>query len=119
MRKRVTYRPSRGESVFSGVVGVIFVLIGLATLPVFGPFGLLWTLVAAGIAGMHLYRAFGSKYIGPEIQIEDEEPSGYSGKQPPTLDPKSRLEQLEALKTAGLISEGEYQQKRQEILRGL
>ena len=30
-----------------------------------------------------------------------------------------RLEQLESLKTAGLISRQEYQQKRQEILNGL
>ena len=30
-----------------------------------------------------------------------------------------RLEQLESLKSAGLINDREYQQKRQEILRGL
>ena len=29
MRKRVTYRPSKTGSVMGGVVGVIFVLIGL------------------------------------------------------------------------------------------
>ena len=39
----------------------------------------------------------------------------------PALDPnaKQRLEQLEGLKTAGLITDREYQAKRQEILRNL
>ena len=34
-------------------------------------------------------------------------------------DPKTRLEQLESLKSAGLISNEEYKEKRQEILREL
>ena len=35
------------------------------------------------------------------------------------LDAKSRLEQLESLKTAGLVTQEEYRKKREEILRGL
>ncbi len=35
------------------------------------------------------------------------------------LDAKSRMEQLKTLKDAGLITEQEYKQKRQEILRDL
>ena len=35
------------------------------------------------------------------------------------LDAKGRLEQLESLKSAGLITHEEYQKKREEILRGL
>ena len=49
-RKRVTYRPSKAGSVFGGVAGIIFVGIGLfVAIPAFGPFGVLWTLLAAGI----------------------------------------------------------------------
>ena len=73
-RKRVTYRPSKAGSVFGGVAGIIFVGIGLfVVIPTFGPFGVLWTLLAAGITAASFYQAFGKKYTGPEIHIEDEE----------------------------------------------
>ena len=73
-RKRVTYRPSKAGSVFGGVAGIIFVGIGLfVAIPAFGPFGVLWTLLAAGITAASFYQAFGKKYTGPEIHIEDEE----------------------------------------------
>ena len=123
-RRRVTYRPSKGESVFAGIVGVIFVFIGLFfAIPTFGPFGILWTLVAAGIAGMHLYRAFGSKYVGPEINIEDEEAGGQVvGTAPPPAAPPSaeeRLRQLEDLREKRLITANEFEEKRKEILKEL
>ena len=80
MRKRVTYRPSKSGSVMGGVVGVIFVLIGLfVVIPSssmaggFGAiFGVLWTIIAGVIAGTNFYQAFGKGYIGPEIHIEEE-----------------------------------------------
>ena len=120
----MTYRPSKGESVFAGIVGVIFVFIGLFfAIPTFGPFGILWTLVAAGIAGMHLYRAFGSKYVGPEINIEDEEAGGQVvGTAPPPAAPPSaeeRLRQLEDLREKRLITANEFEEKRKEILKEL
>ena len=122
-RKRVTYRPSKTGSAFGGIVGIIFVLIGLfviiPTSSMAGGFalifGILWTAIAAGITIMNFYQAFGKKYVGPEIHIEEEEtrraasPAGGS-------DVKHRLEQLEELKSAGLLTEEEYRQKRAEIL---
>ena len=115
-RKRVTYRPSKSGSAFGGIVGIIFILIGLlVAVPTFGLFGILWTAIAVGITIMNFYQAFGKKYVGPEISIEDEAerpappPSGGS-------DVKQRLEQLEELKNAGLLTEEEYRQKRAEIL---
>ena len=79
-RKRVTYRPSKSGSVMGGVVGVIFVLIGLfVVIPTFSMgggfgaiFGVFWTILAAVIAGTNFYQAFGKGYIGPEIHIEEE-----------------------------------------------
>lgn len=120
-RKRITYRPSKGESAFAGIVGVIFVLLGLfVVIPNFGVFGILWTLVAAGIAGMHLYRAFGSKYIGPEIRIEDDGEEGeYPSPPAPGNDVEARLKQLEDLREKRLITAGEYEEKRKEILKEL
>lgn len=130
MKRRVTYRPGKVNSTIGAIWGGVFVLIGLfVVIPVFGAFGVLWTLGAGVIAGMNAYQAFGKKYVGPEIHIEDEEPGPFRAAPPPVethdhipstaLDAKRRLEQLESLKSAGLIDDREYQQKRQEILRGL
>ena len=112
-RKRVTYRPSKSGSAFGGVVGIIFVCIGLfVAIPAFGPFGILWTLIAVGITAMNFYQAFGKKYVGPEIHIEDED-----GGKPE--DVQERLETLRALYDQKLITQEEYERKRQEILKDL
>ena len=130
-RRRVTYRPSKAQGAFGVAVGAIFVVIGLVmVIPVFGLFGVLWTLVAVGITAMNAYQAFGKNYTGPQITIEeDEEPRrGASSSPAPqthdhipstSLDVKGRLEQLKDLKEAGLLSQEEYDKKRQEILKGL
>ncbi len=118
MKRRVTYRPSKANGAFGMVVGIIFVLIGLVVvIPTFGPFGILWTLMALGITVANGYHAFGSKYVGPEIRIEDEEPAAPA--QPVSTDAKARLEQLEELKHSGLITQAEYEEKRNHILNSL
>ena len=114
-RKRVTYRPSKTGSIFGGVVGCIFVGIGIfVVIPTFGAFGILWTLIAVGIMGINFYQAFGKGYVGPEIHIEEEvsvdDPKGT---------PEQRLEQLQSLYDRRLITKEEYEQKRQEILKEL
>ena len=120
-RKRVTYRPSKSGSAFGGTVGIIFVCIGLfVVIPASSMaggfamiFGILWTAIAAGITVMNFYQAFGKKYVGPEIHIEEEEARPAASAGP---DAKKRLEQLEELKKAGLVTEEEYRKKRAEIL---
>ena len=113
-RKRVTYRPSKSGSAFGGVVGIIFVCIGLfVAIPAFGPFGILWTLIAVGITAMNFYQAFGKKYVGPEIHIEEDD----GGKL--AADPKARLRKLQELYDQNLITKEEYERKRQEILKDL
>ena len=120
-RKRVTYRPSKSGSAFGGIVGIIFVCIGLfVVIPASSMaggfamiFGILWTAIAAGITVMNFYQAFGKKYVGPEIHIEEEEARPAASAGP---DAKKRLEQLEELKKAGLVTEEEYHKKRAEIL---
>lgn len=117
-RKRITYRPSKGQSIFGGVVGVIFVLIGLVVvIPTFGPFGILWTLIAVGITGVNLYQGFGKGYIGPEIRVEDEEDPPDAGEDTPSAE--ERLRQLRGLYDQRLITQEEYEVKREEILREL
>ena len=97
-RRRVTYRPNKVNSVISGVVGGIFVLIGLTVV-----------IPSAGLFA-NLYQAFGAKYIGPQIEIEDEPDGG---------DAQARLEQLRELYEKNLISREEYEEKRREILKEL
>lgn len=130
-RRRVTYRPSKAQGAFGVAVGVVFVIIGLVmVIPFFGPFGILWTLMAVGITAMNAYQAFGKNYTGPQITIEeDEEPRRRASSSPApethdhisstALDVKGRLQQLKDLKEAGLLSQEEYDKKRQEILKGL
>ena len=84
-------------------------------IPTFGAFGILWTLIAVGIVGINFYQAFGKKYLGPEIHIEEE---GVSADDPKG-DPQQRLEQLQSLYDRRLITAEEYEQKRQEILKEL
>ena len=131
-RRRVTYRPSKAQGAFGLVWGGVFVLIGLfVAIPHFGPFGILWTLGAIGITAMNGYQAFGKKYTGPEITIEEDNPQTSdvhpSSPTPEThdhipstaLDAKQRLEQLESLRESGLITQSEYDRKRREILERL
>ena len=66
----------------------------------------------AGITAASFYQAFGKKYTGPEIHIEDEE----CGK---PEDVQQRLETLRALYEQKLITQEEYGRKRQEILKEL
>ena len=119
MKRKVTYRPSKAQGAFSMVVGIIFVLIGIvAVVPSAGPFGVLWTLIAAGITIVNGYQTFGKGYVGPQIEIEEGEEET-KGEKRARSDAKQRLEQLESLRSAGLISDQEYRQKRQEILKDL
>ena len=96
--RRMTYRPSKSQAVFGGVVGILFVLI------------------AVGITGMNFYQAFGKSYVGPEIRIEED---GAEEQTCAPASPQARLEQLRALYDQRLITQEEYEQKRKEILNEL
>lgn len=131
MKKRVTYRPSKAQGAFGMIWGGVFVLIGLfVVIPTFGAFGLLWTIAAIAMTAYQGYLAFGKNYAGPEIQIEEDENFQRETDSSPAsadhnhisstaLTPQKRLEQLNTLKDAGLLTDQEYKQKRQEILRDL
>ena len=114
-RKRVTYRPSRSQGAFGVVWGGIFVLIGLfVVIPNLGAFGILWTLAAVAITAMNGYQAFGKKYVGPEINIEE-----FPVEEQPQDSAADRLEELRDLYERRLITTEEYEAKKQEILKEL
>ena len=122
-RRKVTYRPSKAGSVMGGVVGCIFMLIGLfVIIPQFSMaggfallFGIAWTVIAAIMTIVNFYQGFGKKYMGPEIHIEEDGVSADQSKGTP----QQRLEQLQSLYDRRLITQEEYEQKRQEILKEL
>ena len=127
-RRRVTYRPSKANGVFGVIWGGIFVLIGLVVvIPSFGAFGILWTLMAGGITVYNAYMAFGKKYVGPEINIEEDIPEQemYIPEEQAAhtesigLSVEARLEQLRRLYDSGLIDNDEYQAKKKDILADL
>ena len=126
-RKRVRVKPGKAQSTVSFVVGLAFVLVGLVmVVPTFGPFGLLWTGVAVAITVINGLNAFGKKGV-PTMEIyseeEDEAPSpareDHDHIPSTALTTQERLEQLQTLKEAGLLTDEEYRNKREEILREL
>ena len=114
--KRMRYQPSKSQSIFSGVVGIVFCLIGLfVVVPTFGPFGLLWTAIAVFMTVRSFAMAKGKADMGSYV-IEDESENGgaKSGKTA-----EERLSELQNLYDRRLISTEEYEQKRKEILEEL
>ena len=121
----------RGMGLFHAIFGTLFALIGLSALPHAGLFSLIFVTAGGFFAVNGALIALGKGgLVGRSYQIEtetEEEPEFPDA--PPVethdhipsvaLDAKQRLEQLESLKSAGLIDDREYREKRQEILRGL
>lgn len=138
-RKRINYRPGKAQARMGLVVGVLFIFIGLgvvipATLASgFFPaalFGLVWTGIAVYNTVINAKVAFGKEeetqeYFGGYV-ISEEEPAAPADESEThdhipsmALDTQRRLEQLQKLKEAGLITDAEYTEKRREILREL
>ncbi|HIS43965.1 MAG TPA: SHOCT domain-containing protein [Candidatus Scatomorpha merdigallinarum] len=125
-RKRITYKPSgasRVGAVINMVVGLIFIVIGFTMImPMSVAFGVIWCLICAAMIVTSAYLAFGgTKHISPEVYIEDEEVqnnagSSQSGARPEASDVEDRLIKLSELHDKGLITDAEYEKKRQEIL---
>ena len=108
MVKRGRVRSSKSQSLIGAIAGTIFVFIGLiVVVPEFGAFGVLWTLMAVGITGTNAYNFFSEKGISYyEIDLE-----------PSDEDFDSKLRKLKKLKEDEIISEEEYNIKKDEILR--
>ena len=122
MRRRMRYRPSKASCVFGGIVGIIFSCIGLfVVIPTFGPFGILWTLIAIGITIYQFAMAAGKVSMG-SWSIEDEDGAGEgsgSAGDGSGRSAQDRLTELQNLYDWRLINQEEYEAKRQEILKEL
>ncbi|SHJ21950.1 SHOCT domain-containing protein [Lutispora thermophila] len=120
MPKRVRVKPSKPSSLFGMIAGIIFVFIGLfEAISNFGAFGVFWTIIAIIITVYQAYNFFADKGVASwEIDIDN----GFNEEnniQSPSVndDFEIRLRKLARLKDEGLITEEEFQKKREEILR--
>ena len=115
MRRNIKVKPGKTQSAMGFTVGIIFVGIGLfVVIPIFGPFGIFWTLIAVAITVTNGMNAFGKKGVAShEIVVEDDSGGGDA----PSAE--QRLEEARTLYDRGLITKEEYEAKRAEILRDL
>jgi hypothetical protein len=110
---RYRIKPSKPTAVLGMVVGIVFIGLGLfVIIPMFGAFGIFWTLVAAAITVFNAVNAFSDKGIATtEIVADRGDPS--PAEEVPF---DERLRRLQQLKADGLITEDEFQAKRTEML---
>ena len=108
-------RPSKSISIFSMIIGIAFVILGISVIiPSSGLFGVLWTVFALGITIYHGINAFSKKGIANFVVESDRSnPTNHS---PESLPFDERLRKLSQLREEGLITESEFQQKRNEIM---
>jgi hypothetical protein len=113
---RVRVKPSKATSAMGMVVGAVFVGIGVfVVIPIFGPFGIFWTLVAAAIAVFHGVNVFSDRGIATtEIDVDGLPTTAHQSKQELSFD--ERLRKLDELRREGLITESEYSEKRREVM---
>ncbi len=143
-RRNINYKPSKPQAAMGLAVGVLFIILGITMVipmsfgsgfaPV-GLFGLVWTGIGVYNTVINAKYLFGSKdgenenlFGGYEVTEEpaDKPTPAFRPDAPDHqhitgagLSSKARLEQLETLKSAGLLTPEEYAEKRKEILKEL
>lgn len=129
MKKNIRIKPSEGmkkfNRIFSGIYALIalgFVVIGVTqAIPMTGLFGIVWTGVACVFVGVGVAGAVSKDglYRGYRIEVEDGEQTAENTSPAAQLNVEARLKQLEDLREKRLITAGEYEEKRKEILKEL
>ncbi len=114
--KRIKVKPGKTQSKIGFVIGIIFVLIGcVVVIPTSGPFGILWTGMAAVITFTHFKNGFSDQGVAThEIIVEDGVDDVYSDSEKEDIEVK--LVKLNSLYEQRLITKEEYDEKRKELL---
>ena len=120
-RRRITRKPTKGESIFGGIVCFAMGCFGLFALPsgfdpVFAGFKAIWCLLAFGMGIYNFLIAAGKVKMGG-YEITDDEPDDRRAAS--RSDAEARLTELRSLYDRGLITEEEYEAKRRDILSDL
>lgn len=117
MRRNIRYKPSKGASIFGGIVACAMGVFGLFTIPGFEleflAFKAIWCLMAFGMGIYKFLLAAGVVKYNGGYEITDESDDGAKGGK---SDAEARLEELQTLYDRRLITEEEYQEKRKDIL---
>ncbi|TFB22859.1 hypothetical protein E3U55_06370 [Filobacillus milosensis] len=109
-------KPGKSQSMLGMIVGVAFVFIGITQISNFGAFGIIWTLIAVAITGYHAVNVFSNKGVATyEVDVQGESKSP-TQQQTGSEDYESKLRQLHRLKEDNIISEEEYNEKKEELL---
>lgn len=117
MSKRIRVKPGRAQSGMGFFVGLLFCGIGIfMAIPTFGPFGIVWTLMAVAITVYNGINAFSAKGVSSH-SIEIEEDKQENKKKEETIE--DRLTALNDLHKKELITAEEYEEKRKAILEDL
>lgn len=143
MSRKIHVRPGKGQSKVGFVVGLLFCAIGLfVAIPIFGPFGIIWTGMAVLITFVNYRNGFTDKQIDSHvIDIEEsgddvtitsnrglgsysfsqESEGGFTNGQQGSVeeDVESRLRKLQSLYDQALITREEYEEKKKDILEDL
>jgi hypothetical protein len=119
VKKQETYRPTKTRIVLTGVVAVLCALTGVF----FNSASLFFVGLAVAIIGVERCKRLVKKPPSPaEPQVEKRAPTPPRPSQGEGhvasfgLSVERRLEQLDSLKSAGLVEREEYDRKRKEIL---
>ncbi|WP_425800884.1 SHOCT domain-containing protein [Desulfitobacterium sp. Sab5] len=110
---RVRVKPSKSQSFVGMIAGGVFAIIGFSVFWRAGLFGVIWTLMALAITGLHAYNYFSNKGIA-SWEIDVEANSQLTSEKD---DFEFRLRKLNRLKEDGLITETEFEKKRAEIIK--
>ena len=113
MSGRISVRPSKSQSLVGMIGGAVFVIIGLSLMPMMGMFGMIWTLFAVAICGLHAYNFFSNRGVASwEIDVNSNDSNANR-----EGNFEANLRKLSRLKEDGLISENEFEKKREEIMK--
>lgn len=118
MRKHIRRKPSKGESLFGGIICCAMGCFGLFAMPNFGEFlafKALWCLMAFGMGIYNFLAAAGKVKMGGYEITDEELPTGSRRAD----DIEARLTELRSLYDRSLITEEEYEAKRRDILSEL
>ena len=103
-------KQSRAVSAVGFFAGILFVGIGLfVMIPIFGMFGIIWTLIATVIGAVHGYGFFSKRGV---VLYEAEIGGGLASQK--TL--SGKLQEIEEARREGHISESEYLDLRKRAL---
>lgn len=133
MSKKIHVRPGKTQSKMGFIVGVLFCILGVVVvIPIFGLFGVIWTIFAGLIAYTHYRNGFTDKPIdnhvieidgeGNDMTVTTHKGFGsYSFETDSNNNDEveARLKKLQSLYEQALITAEEYEIKKKEILEEL